>query len=81
MAIYQICYTETNTHYFGVEASSEAEARKRFDDWRNCDDHVYDTMREGWNIESECMVMMRREDNNGFFADDDVLTEEMYQAL
>lgn len=82
MAVYEIRYEEVNVYYFGVEAKSEEEAYERFEEWVNCSDHVYETMREGWNIDSEWSVTNCIEgDYSKMFDDYDVLTEEMYKTL
>lgn len=82
MAIYEIRYEEVNVHYFGIEADSAEEAEKRFVEWRNTSDHVYETMRQGWNMDSNWEVIDRHENNdNEWFDEDDILTDEEYQTF
>ena len=82
MAIYEIQYVETNTCYFGVEADSEEEALERFEEWKYCDNHIDNTMRSSWNHDSEWSVNDWYKDNSDeYFDEEDILTEEMYQAL
>lgn len=84
MAFYEIEYVEVSRVRFAVEADSYEEAEKRFNDWNCASDHVYDAINNTDRHESYCDVIDEYEDIDDVsihIDEEDILTDEMYQAL
>lgn len=79
MAIFGIEYVETVRGYFGVEADNEQEALERFEKWRFESEDVYVVMNNTTNIDGDAFI--NEHINMERLFEDEILTEEKYQAL
>ena len=80
MAIFGIEYVETVRGYFGVEADNEQEALERFEEWRLSSEDVYNIMSNTDNIDGDTFINEYINVERDLY-DDEILTEEKYQAL
>lgn len=80
MAIFGIEYVETTRGYFGVEAANEQEALKRFEEWRMLSEDIYNIMSNTDNIDGDTFISNNINVERDLY-EDEILTEEKYQAL
>jgi hypothetical protein len=80
MSWHYIELKEISTGYFAVEADSEEEALRRFDEWSINDEHVMNVMLGTDNITSEISIVSDSEVPWGV-DEDDMLSEQAYLAL